>query len=919
MQPQRNITSTSTDASRTHHEGSGNVEEAAPFANIDKGVVLQEKRIFGDPKVKPLRCCQLLTKILYLVVQGERFTKKEATDVFFSVTKLFQSKEMMLRRMVYLVLKELAPLAEQDHVIIVIASLTKDMTSTVDSYRANSIRVLTRIAEASMLQQVERYLKQSIVDKEPYVQSAALIAGVHLNHVAPEIVKRWVNEVQQALSSRSPMVQYHALGLLHEIKKRDRLALTKLASSLTKSSSSVRSPYAACLLVRFCAQVMAEDPAGDNRAFFDFLEASLRHKSEIVVYEAARTICSLPGVTSRELAPSITVLQLFLSSPKATLRFAAVRTLNRVAMTFPAAVAACNLDMENLITDVNRSIATLAITTLLKTGRGHGIERLMKQIQAFMSDITDEFKVVVVDAIRGLALKFPEKHRVLMGFLATALRDEGGFPFKRSIVEAILEITRAIPEAKEAGLSHLCEFIEDCEFSFLSNKILHVLGSEGPGTKTPSKFIRYIYNRVSLENAPVRASAVVALAKFGIAIESLRPAVRVLLRRTLHDVDDEVRDRAAFFLAELDSLDEGAQGTPTLLHGADSFGVPLSNMEASLIEYVKAPKSSTPFQLSMVSSEPSMREKDAAAKSAIRDAGEAAGLLAATNTPLFAGAAGPGLSGLADSYAAAMSAVPELADLGKPATSSRPSSLTETETEYVVTVIKHLFANGSLVLQFSVTNTLAEQLLEQVEVVVRPSGSVYAPTASTKLETLSYGAPGVVYVRCDLNSDGADSLAAAIEAPFQYEASLRFQVREIDPSTNEPDDMAYDDEYILESIDVRVADFFTPTFVTDFGATWEGLGEGAEVTEAYALAAADSLQGGVKLLLGLFGLGPAEGSDSVPDKKKKHILYATGTFFDGSAAAVRVRMRQTPEQVLVEVTARSADYGLSSLLAGAVA
>ena len=64
--------------------------------------------------------------------------------------------------------------------------------------------------------------------------------------------------------------------------------------------------------------------------------------------------------------PHFVVLQLFLSSPRPTLRFAAVRTLNKVAMTQPASVASCNLDLENLITDVNRSIATLAITTLLK-------------------------------------------------------------------------------------------------------------------------------------------------------------------------------------------------------------------------------------------------------------------------------------------------------------------------------------------------------------------------------------------------------------------------------------------------------------------------------------------------------------------------------------------------------------------------
>ena len=65
----------------------------------------------------------------------------------------------------------------------------------------------------------------------------------------------------------------------------------------------------------------------------------------------------------------MTVLQLFLSSSKPVLRFAAVRTLNRVAMTHPMAVTNCNIDMESphLATRTAR-IATLAITTLLKTG-----------------------------------------------------------------------------------------------------------------------------------------------------------------------------------------------------------------------------------------------------------------------------------------------------------------------------------------------------------------------------------------------------------------------------------------------------------------------------------------------------------------------------------------------------------------------
>jgi hypothetical protein len=77
-------------------------------------------------------------------------------------------------------------------------------------------------------------------------------------------------------------------------------------------------------------------------------------------------------------------------------------------MTNPLAVTNCNIDLENLIADPNRSIATLAITTLLKTGSEGSVDRLLKQIGTFMTDIADEFKIVVVEAIRALCLKFPQ-------------------------------------------------------------------------------------------------------------------------------------------------------------------------------------------------------------------------------------------------------------------------------------------------------------------------------------------------------------------------------------------------------------------------------------------------------------------------------------------------------------------------------
>jgi len=421
-----------------------------PFKGVDKAHVIQEARIFNDPNVEAHKCTALMTKLLYLLGKGENFTSKESTEsIFFPMTKLFQSKDEKLRRLMYLVIKELKP--DSDCVIIVTSTLTKDMNASNDLFRANAIRVLCTITDTAMLANIERYLKQAIVDKQPLVASAALVAGMKLMKTSPEVVRRWVNEINQAATDKSAqMVQYHALSLLYAIKKNDKLAVSKLVAQLSKSQ--LKSPLAQCLLIRYTVLVMAEGTQTE-RAYYEFLESCLRHRSEMVIFEAARAICQLPNVSQRELTPAITVLQLFLSSPKPTLRFAAVRALNRVAMAFPLTVTSCNLDLENMISDTNRSIATLAITTLLKTGSESSVDRLMKQISSFMSEIADEFKVMVVDAIRSLCLKYPQKHRTLINFLSNVLREEGGFEFKKAITDTMLVLINEIPDAVEPACS----------------------------------------------------------------------------------------------------------------------------------------------------------------------------------------------------------------------------------------------------------------------------------------------------------------------------------------------------------------------------------------------------------------------------------------------------------------------------------
>ena len=210
-----------------------------------------------------------------------------------------------------------------------------------------------------MAQGVERFFKAAIVDRNPSISSAALVSAYHLFPAAKDVVKRWVNEAQEAVNAKSGSsffgassggsylgfassapsnsgqqtipstsftTQYHALGLLYFIRQQDRMAVTKMIQQLgggkSGAGTTLKNPMALCMLIRYAAKVMEEDPKcvyvllsamnllmsmsfSVQKQMLELLEGWLRHKSDMVNFEAARVICETKGVSSAQLSRSI--------------------------------------------------------------------------------------------------------------------------------------------------------------------------------------------------------------------------------------------------------------------------------------------------------------------------------------------------------------------------------------------------------------------------------------------------------------------------------------------------------------------------------------------------------------------------------------------------------------------------------------
>lgn len=95
--------------------------------------------------------------------------------------------------------------------------------------------------------------------------------------------------------------------------------------------------------------------------------------------------------------------------------------------------------------------------------------------------------------------------------------------------------------------------------------------------------------------------------------------------------------------------------------------------------------------------------------------------------------------------------------------------------------------------------------------------------------------PGIVYV--SFTRDDPDAYQVA-----SFQCVLKFVSKEVDPSTGEPEEEGYEDEYQLEDLELSAADYITPTYVT-FTSEWDRLRGGVSVTETFSLPAMESLKG----------------------------------------------------------------------------
>ncbi|KAI5966521.1 SEC21 [Candida pseudojiufengensis] len=896
----------------------------------DKMAVFQEcLQQFNATPVNAKKCRQLLAKLLRLIYNGEEFPAQESTTLFFSISKLFQHKDESLRQLVYLTIKELSQTS--DDILMVTSSIMKDIQGNDAVYKPNAIRTLSKVLDPTTVTAAERLFKNAIVDKNPIVSSAALISSYNLLPHAKDVVKRFGNETLETISSyksfppnqfqlheyygnatsnlpsTSYMYQYHALGLIYQLRNHDKMSLMKLISSLSEGSS-LKNSLSIIQLIRYINKILIDDE-GLFTHLYPILAGFLKHKSDMVELEACKTLINLQYLLNDDQYMQIvTTLQKLLGVPRTATRFAAIRLINKISIKHPEKILVINLELESLINDSNRSISTLAITTLLKTmgagtidnGSGESVDRLITKMTSLMDEITEDFKIVIIEAIENLALKFPSKHKKLVSFLTDLLRDDGSLELKTTIVDALFDLIKFLPNegAKQLILMNLCEFIEDCEFTELSVRILHLLGDEGPTTSNPSYYIRHIYNRLVLENSIVRSSAVISLAKFAaVCGGDVSKNIIILLTRCLNDVDDEVRDRAAISLNFINKKKKD------LIVNDSKYD--LNVLENKLINYLNTQNFNDKFDISEIPAisqeELKSIEYNRKLNKLDRESNESNIEQPEPKKEEVSENANELLKH--QEYAQELSAIPEIEPYGKLTRSTTPIYLTDKENEIVVSVIKHFFIESQkLVLQYNINNTLPNILLQDLSVIAQPDNDLYQEDFIIPLEELKPDGTGVVYVSFSAPSVEEDLLSG-------FGNTIVYTNRDLDEDGNvDSSDDGWSDEYQIDDLYLFAGDFINPLYNSNFTEIFDQLPNSNDST---GYIQADSLEGAVNKLRSQLNMLPLDGSDFVANDSNSHTLKLLGKDVWGGKVGLSIRLAKTGGKIVgrSEIKTETENFG----------
>ncbi|KAM3127640.1 hypothetical protein pb186bvf_020237 [Paramecium bursaria] len=407
-------------------------QDSIKSRNESKKIIQQ---YFQQIKIEPDTAILMFPSILYLLNQGESFDSSDLQIIICGVSKLFQFNNIQLRRMIY---KFLKVIMDQQYSYIFTQSIIRDLMSTSQFIRLNSLRIIPFIKDESIVFQLEKYIIVAINDENKLISSTALIATLNLFRRFPNIVNKLSKVISEKLNEQYFESNIYALNIIQVMKQFTLSSLIKILHQLIKQPQNQMTNLQ---IIKIMRKIMVYEDCCYSDKFLEYIKSQVFYQEPIIFFEAIKQLFLVKRLTNIELEPYVKFVFTNLQHLENNIEI--FISLKLISYLLQNPLRKQLLDKQfsliaSLTSNPNLSISSLAISILFQFYQKNIVVQELKKI--YQSNVEKAFQINFLQGLIELMSITKKLFSQILQFISQAISED----CKDEIIDLVIQITNLI-------------------------------------------------------------------------------------------------------------------------------------------------------------------------------------------------------------------------------------------------------------------------------------------------------------------------------------------------------------------------------------------------------------------------------------------------------------------------------------------
>ncbi|KAI3404577.1 SEC26 [Candida oxycetoniae] len=476
---------------------------AASRTSINEFKTLLEK---GKDEVK----VDTMKKILITILNGDAMPELLMHIIRF----VMPSKNKELKKLLYHYWEVCPKLDEKGkmrhEMILVCNAIQRDLQHPNEYIRGNTLRYLTKLKEAELLETLVPNVRQCLEHRHAYVRKNAVFAlwsiykvSDHLCPDADELIYRFLYDENDSVCKRNAFV---CLGDLNR----------NAALQYIQDNISVIETLDPLLQLAFIEFIKKDSLNNSNlkQQYTQLITEILESSSNVVMYEAANALTVLTLNPSSILLAANKFVELATKESDNNVKIITLDRINELNKEHPGVLQDLSLEILRVLSSQDLDVRKKALDVTLQFISSRNVEDvvklLKKELQATSSSNDDknaEYRQLLINAIHQLAVKFVEVAANVIDLLLDSIADLNSTA-AYEVITFVKEVVEKYPELRDAILRRLISVIPNIRSGKVFRGALWVIGEyalDEPLIQDAWKHIRASIGEVPIVTSELRA------------------------------------------------------------------------------------------------------------------------------------------------------------------------------------------------------------------------------------------------------------------------------------------------------------------------------------------------------------------------------------------------------------------------------